>query len=57
MSASDITAKLTDQDRPVFTIGVAAEMVEVSVHTLRMYGRYPISLEHWEGKTTDGFWV
>jgi uroporphyrinogen decarboxylase len=27
------------------------------LHTLRMYGRYPISLEHWAGKTTDGFWA
>jgi len=27
------------------------------LHALRMYGRYPISLEHWQGKTTEGFWA
>jgi uroporphyrinogen decarboxylase len=27
------------------------------LHALRMYGRYPISLEHWKGKTTVGFWA
>jgi uroporphyrinogen decarboxylase len=27
------------------------------LHTLRMYGGYPLSLEHWQGKTTDGFWA
>ncbi|MCX6909085.1 MAG: hypothetical protein NTY01_13725, partial [Verrucomicrobia bacterium] len=27
------------------------------LHTLRMYGQYPLSLEHWQGKTTDGFWA
>ncbi|HEY3324200.1 MAG TPA: uroporphyrinogen decarboxylase family protein [Planctomycetota bacterium] len=27
------------------------------LHTLRMYGRYPLNLEHWAGKTTDGFWA
>ncbi|NQT86904.1 hypothetical protein HQ560_09080 [bacterium] len=27
------------------------------LHTLKMYGRYPIDLEHWEGKTSDGFWT
>ena len=27
------------------------------LHTLKMYGRYPLSLEHWTGKTTDGFWA
>ncbi len=27
------------------------------LHTLRMYGNYPISMEHWQGKTTDGFWA
>ena len=27
------------------------------LHTLKMYGRYPLSLDHWKGKTTDGFWA
>jgi uroporphyrinogen decarboxylase len=27
------------------------------LHALRMYGRYPLSLDHWKGKTTAGFWV
>jgi uroporphyrinogen decarboxylase len=27
------------------------------LHALRMYGRYPISLEPWRGETTEGFWV
>jgi uroporphyrinogen decarboxylase len=27
------------------------------LHTLKMYGRYPIAMEHWTGKTTDGFWA
>jgi uroporphyrinogen decarboxylase len=27
------------------------------LHTLRMYGRYPISMDHWQGRTTDGFWA
>ncbi len=37
MTASDIYDRLTDKTRPVYTIGVAAELVGVSVHTLRMY--------------------
>jgi MerR family transcriptional regulator/heat shock protein HspR len=37
MSVNDISEKLADQDRAVFTIGVAADLVGVSVHTLRMY--------------------
>ncbi len=37
MTASDIYDRLSDKSRPVFTIGVAAELVGVSVHTLRMY--------------------
>lgn len=37
MSATEIKAKLEDKTRPVFTIGVAADMIGVSVHTLRMY--------------------
>ncbi len=32
-----VTEKLAEQDRPLFTIGVAAGLVGVSVHTLRMY--------------------
>ncbi len=27
------------------------------LHALRMYGKYPISMEHWDGKVTDGFWA
>jgi uroporphyrinogen decarboxylase len=27
------------------------------LHALRMYGKYPISLEPWQGKTTEGFWT
>lgn len=37
MTAIEIKERLKDRTRPVFTIGVAAEMVGVSVHTLRMY--------------------
>ena len=27
------------------------------LHALKMYGGYPINLEHEEGKTNDGFWT
>jgi len=37
MNATDIKERLTDKTRPVFAIGVAADLVGVSVHTLRMY--------------------
>ena len=37
MNASNIQKRLADKTRPVFTIGVAADLVAVSVHTLRMY--------------------
>jgi len=37
MNATDIQDRLTDKTRPVFAIGVASELVGVSVHTLRMY--------------------
>lgn len=37
MNATDIKDRLADKTRPVFTIGVAADLVGVSVHTLRMY--------------------
>jgi uroporphyrinogen decarboxylase len=26
------------------------------LHALRMYGRYPLSLDHWKGKATGGIW-
>lgn len=37
MTATDIQNRLTDKSRPVFAIGVASDLVGVSVHTLRMY--------------------
>jgi MerR family transcriptional regulator, heat shock protein HspR len=37
MTASDIQTRLTDKTRPVYAIGVAAELIGVSVHTLRLY--------------------
>ncbi len=37
MKTSQIQSRLSDKTRPVFTIGVAAELIDVSVHTLRMY--------------------
>jgi len=37
MNSQKITQRLQDKSRPVFTIGIAAEMIGVSVHTLRMY--------------------
>jgi len=37
MNATDIKERLLDKTRPVFAIGVAADLVGVSVHTLRMY--------------------
>ncbi|MEA3286958.1 MAG: MerR family transcriptional regulator [Candidatus Marinimicrobia bacterium] len=37
MIASQIQDRLSDKTRPVFTIGVAADLIGVSVHTLRMY--------------------
>jgi MerR family transcriptional regulator/heat shock protein HspR len=37
MITSSIQERLSDKTRPVFTIGVAADLVGVSVHTLRMY--------------------
>lgn len=37
MNAIEIKERLTDKTRPVFAIGVAADLVGVSVHTLRMY--------------------
>ncbi|MBC8175050.1 MAG: MerR family transcriptional regulator [Candidatus Marinimicrobia bacterium] len=33
----NIQKNLNDDNRPVFTISVAADMINVSVHTLRMY--------------------
>ena len=27
------------------------------LHTLKMFGPYPLSLDHWQGQTTDGFWT
>ena len=32
-----INKRLSDKSRPVYTIGVAADIIGVSVHTLRMY--------------------
>lgn len=37
MNATTIQERITDKTRPVFTIGVAAALIGVSVHTLRMY--------------------
>ena len=37
MNTFKIKERLSDKTRPVFTIGIAAELVGVSVHTLRMY--------------------
>ncbi len=37
MSCDKITQQIDNEFRPVFTIGIAAEMVGVSVHTLRLY--------------------
>lgn len=37
MNSQNIQKRLQDKNRPVFTIGVAADMIGVSVHTLRMY--------------------
>ncbi|MBT4033618.1 MAG: MerR family transcriptional regulator [Candidatus Marinimicrobia bacterium] len=37
MNVIDIKKRLSDKTRPVFAIGVAADLVGVSVHTLRMY--------------------
>lgn len=37
MSIDLITKNMTDTNRPVFSISVAADMIGVSVHTLRMY--------------------
>ncbi len=37
MNATDINTRLEDKSRPVYAIGVAADLVGVSVHTLRMY--------------------
>ncbi len=37
MNATDIKKRLADKTRPVFAIGIAADLVGVSVHTLRMY--------------------
>ncbi len=34
---TDIEKNLNDDNRPVFAISVAAEMIGVSVHTLRAY--------------------
>ncbi len=37
MNTIDIKERLTDKSRPLFAIGVAADLLGVSVHTLRMY--------------------
>jgi MerR family transcriptional regulator, heat shock protein HspR len=37
MTASEIQNRLTDKTRPVYAIGVAAGLIGVSVHTLRLY--------------------
>ncbi|NQV30463.1 MAG: MerR family transcriptional regulator [Candidatus Marinimicrobia bacterium] len=37
MTASDIQNRMEDRTRPVYAIGVAAELIGVSVHTLRLY--------------------
>jgi len=37
MSDDKITQQIDNEFRPVFTIGIAADMVGVSVHTLRLY--------------------
>lgn len=37
MNTTNINERLSDKTRPVFTISVAADLVGVSVHTLRMY--------------------
>ena len=37
MNTSNIQKRLTDKTRPVFTIGVASDLIGMSVHTLRMY--------------------
>lgn len=37
MNTSDIQDRLSDKTRPVYTIGVASDLIGVSVHTLRMY--------------------
>lgn len=37
MNAAEIKDRLADRTRPVYTIGVSADMIGVSVHTLRMY--------------------
>jgi len=37
MNVIDIKERLKDKTRPVYTIGVAADLIGVSVHTLRMY--------------------
>ena len=37
--------------------GVKPENYLAMLHTLRMYGQYPISLEPWQGESTGGFWV
>jgi len=37
MITTQIQERLSDKTRPVFTIGIAAELIGVSVHTLRMY--------------------
>jgi len=37
--------------------GVKPENYLAMLHTLRMYGQYPLALDHWQGQTTDGFWA
>lgn len=37
MKTRTIKERLADRNRPVFTIGVAADLIGVSVHTLRLY--------------------
>ena len=37
MNSLQIQDRLSDKTRPVYTIGVAADLIGVSVHTLRMY--------------------
>ena len=37
MNSQNIHKRLNDKNRPVFTIGIAADLIGVSVHTLRMY--------------------
>ncbi len=43
---TDIQRNLNDDERPVFTIGVVADMIGMSVHTLRMHESSGLILPH-----------